>query len=122
VAGIAAEWGAARSPGGYARAAEYASRVPADVPPPAGADALPTAVLVASAAMLAVRHPRLMAKVAAAAAGVAATGAAVGAAGVRNAARVIERIHAADEQLRAQQLLNNAQGTTGAPQTDASNW
>lgn len=107
VAGIAAEWSTARSPDGYARAAEYAAPVPADAAAPGAAAALPSAVVAATVALLAVRRPRLLAKLSVFVAGAGATGAAVGAAGVRNAARAIERVHAADEQLRAQRLLSD---------------
>jgi hypothetical protein len=108
VAGIAAEWATARSPDGYARAAEYALPQPADAPPPGVAAALPRAALAAGAALLAVRRPGLFAKLLAASAGASGMLAAVGAASVRQAARAIERVHAADAQLRSKALLGGA--------------
>ena len=105
LAGIAAEWATARSPDGYARAAEYALPMPADAEAPGVAAALPRAAAAAGAAWLAVRRPRLFTKLVGAGAGASAMLAAVGAASVRQAARAIERVHAADEQLRENALL-----------------
>jgi len=106
VAGIAREWAEARSPAGYARAAEYSLPVPEDALPPGSAvGALPSAMLAAGIALLAVRRPRVLATLAAGAAGTVGLAAAMGAAGVRNAGRAIDRLNKADEQLRANALL-----------------
>ena len=65
-------------------------------------ETLDAAQLPAGAAVLAVRRPSLVAKLAAAGAGAGGVLAAVGAAGVRKVARAIEPLHAADAQLAAQ--------------------